>query len=161
VSLTTSVLFDVFALNQGVGRLLDAALADGPLSPAEYALYSAIFELEAASPTTIAERLGMPLTTLVDRLREIEGRGHLRRLPNAADGRSYLVALTGEGQAAHRAANRAFEVAIAAVRDQLEHGEAASKAAIAELRGAVDGAYVALRRDSFGISPRRLHDRAG
>jgi DNA-binding MarR family transcriptional regulator len=161
VNLSTSVLFDVFALNQSVSRLLDAAMAGGPLSPTEYALYSAIFELEAASPTTIAERLGMPLTTLVDRLREIEGRGHLRRLPNAADGRSYLVALSGDGQAAHRAANREFEVAIAAVRGHLEQGEAAAKAAIGDLRDAVDGAYAALRLGSGGISPRRLRGRAG
>ena len=81
--MATSLLFDVFALNQAAGRLLGGVLAEGPLSPSEYALYSAIFELEAASPTVLAERLGMPLTTLVDRLREVEARGHARRIPRA------------------------------------------------------------------------------
>ena len=42
----TSLLFDVFALGQSVGRLLSAAMRDGPLTPAEYAVYSAMFELE-------------------------------------------------------------------------------------------------------------------
>ena len=48
--LGTSLLFDVFALNQAVGRLLNAAMRDGPLTPGEYAVYSAVFELEAATP---------------------------------------------------------------------------------------------------------------
>ena len=65
----TSLLFDVFALHQAVGRFLQEAMRAGPLTPAEYAVYSAIFELEAASPTRVAARLGMRLTTFVDRLR--------------------------------------------------------------------------------------------
>ena len=109
--LETSLLFDVFALNQAVGRLLAEAMRDGPLSPSEYAIYSAIFELEAASPTELAARLGMRLTTFIDQLRLIEARDHARRIPNPTDRRSYRVALTGEGLAAHRAATVLFETA--------------------------------------------------
>ena len=158
----TSLLFDVFALNQRVGRLLDSAMAQGPLSPSEYAVYSAIFELEAASPTTIAERLGMPLTTLMDRLREIEARGHSRRLPNPLDGRSYRVTLGVDGQAAHRAANRDFEKAVALVRECLAGEEPAARAAIRALGGAVEAADGALSVGlSSGLSLRRSDGRAG
>ena len=37
-------------------RLMKVLWERGPLTPAEYAVYSAIFELEAASPTRIAAR---------------------------------------------------------------------------------------------------------
>jgi len=149
--MASSLLFDVFALNQAVGRLLGMVMADGPLSPSEYALYSAVFELEAASPTAIAERLGMPLTTLIDRLREIEARGHARRLPNASDGRSHLVVLTAAGLAAHAAAARLFEIAHRAVIEALPSSEADARRELQRVRAAVDGARV--------VSPRRSGDR--
>jgi DNA-binding MarR family transcriptional regulator len=154
--LDTSLLFDVFALNQAVGRLLAGAMRDGPLTPAEYAVYSAIFELESATPTALAARLGMRLTTCIDQLRLLEDRGHARRLPHPRDGRSYLVALTANGLEAHRAANRRFEAAYAAFTASLQGGEPAAKRAIALIRNAADAA---LARES--ISPRRPAGRAG
>ena len=113
-ALETSLLFDVFALNESVGRLLSEAMAGGPLTPSEYAVYSAIFELEAATPTQLAARLGMRLTTFSDQLRGIEARGHARRLAHPSDGRSYRVTLTAAGLAAHRAANALFEPRVVA-----------------------------------------------
>ena len=94
---TYSLLFDLFVANQAVGRLLADAMRDGPLTPADYAIYSVVFEEEAVSPTTMAARLGMPLTTVIDQVRLMERRGHVRRHRNPADGRSFLVVLTGEG----------------------------------------------------------------
>jgi len=84
--LDTSLLFEVFALNQSVGRFLAEAMRDGALTPAEYAVYSAMFELESATPTALAARLGMRLTTFVDQLRLVESRGHARRLPTHGTG---------------------------------------------------------------------------
>ena len=157
-ALGTSLLFDVFALGQSVGRLLAGAMRDGPLTPNEYAVYSAIFELEAASPTMLAARLGMRLTTFMDQLRAIEGRGHARRVANPTDGRSYRVVLTAAGREAHRAANGAFERADAAFRARLPDGEAPAKAALRAIRDAAEAA----RGDSgSGVSPRRLAGRAG
>lgn len=132
---TTSLLFDVFALNQAVSRLLAERMRDGPLTPTEYAVYSAIFELEAATPTELAARLGMRLTTCLDQLREIERRGHARRLAHPTDRRSYRVVLSSDGLAAQRAANRQFELAYAAFRSELGD-EAGAKDAMARLRDA-------------------------
>jgi DNA-binding MarR family transcriptional regulator len=134
----TSLLFDVFALNQSVARFLEAAMWDGPLTPGEYAVYSAIFELEAASPTAIAARLGMRLTTFMDRLRSIEQRGHARRIGDPADRRSYRVTLTAEGRAAHAAANRAFEAAHAAIEIELARGDVDASQASARARRALN-----------------------
>jgi DNA-binding MarR family transcriptional regulator len=142
--LETSLLFDVFALNQAVGRLLATAMRDGPLSPTEYAVYSAIFELEAASPTQLAARLGMRLTTFMDHLRLVEGRGHARRAANPRDRRSYRVILTSAGREAHRAANRQFEGAYRAFVRELPEGVEPAKHGLLRVRAAAEAALTGL-----------------
>lgn len=157
--LDTSILFDVFALNQAVGRLLATAMRDGPLSPTEYAVHSAIFELEAASPTRLAARLGMRLTTFMDHLRLVEGRGHARRAPNPGDRRSYRVILTAAGLEAHRAANRQFEGAYRAFVRELPEGIEPAKQGLLAVRVAADAAVTGLA--GARTSPRPPRDRAG
>ena len=164
----TSLLFDVFATSQAVGRLLATAMRDGPLNPTEYAVYSAIFELEAATPTSLAARLGMPLTTFADHLRSLEARGHATRVPHPTDGRSYRVVLTAAGRDAHRAANAGFEAAHRAFNEALGD-EAAARRALAGIRAAADAAGSAepaglLRgagQTGGAASPRRSGGRAG
>lgn len=153
--LETSLLFDVFALSQAVGRMLADAMRDGPLSPSEYAVYSAVFELEAASPTELAARLGMRLTTCMDQLRVIEARGHARRIPNPTDRRSYRVALTAAGLATHRAAAVLFEAAAERFAAELADNEPAARATLRQMRAAADAARLE------PVSPRRRGDRAG
>jgi DNA-binding MarR family transcriptional regulator len=138
--LDASILFDVFAVNQAVGRLLATAMRDGPLTPAEYAVYSAIFELEAASPTELAARLGMRLTTFMDQLRLIEERGHASRAANPSDRRSYRVVLAAAGLEAHRAANRQFEAAYRVVTEHLAQGADSAKSGLLDLRQAAEAA---------------------
>jgi len=138
--LDTSLLFDVFALNQAVGRFLADAMRHGPLTPAEYAVYSAIFELEAATPTALGVRLGMRLTTFIDQLRVMERRGHARRVPHPTDRRSYRVVLTADGLAAHRAANRLFETAHAAYVVALGGGDVRPRQVLRSMREAADRA---------------------
>ena len=157
-ALGTSILFDVFALGQSVGRLLAAAMRDGPLTPNEYAVYSAVFELEAATPTELAARLGMRLTTFMDQLRLLDDRGHARRVPHPTDGRSYRVVLTATGHEAHRAANRQFEAAYLAFLSHLPDGEAAAQAGLLVVRRAADAAATGIAR---AVSPRRPAGRAG
>lgn len=154
--LETSLLFEVFALNQAVGRMLADAMRDGPLTPSEYAIYSAIFELEAASPTELAARLGMRLTTCIDQLRLVESRGHARRIPNPADRRSYRLALTAEGLATHRAAAVLFEGAAVRFAAELGENERLASATLRALRAA---ANAAARLEA--VSPRRRGDPGG
>ena len=159
--LETSLLFDVFALNQAVGRMLADAMRDGPLSPSEYAVYSAIFELEAASPTELATRLGMRLTTCIDQLRVVELRGHARRIPHPTDGRSYRVALTADGRATHRAAAVLFEsVADRFAAELGDAGEQAS-AVLRAMRAAADAARAGLATNAARPEPVSLRRRGG
>ena len=143
-AMETSVLFDVFVLGQAVRRLLSAAMADSPLRPEEYAVYSAIFELERLTPTAMAIRLGMPLTTVMDHLRVLEGRGHSRRVANPRDARSYLVVLTSAGLRAHAVANRRFEIAYQAFVRGLPGGPGRAKDALLAIREAAEGAITAV-----------------
>jgi DNA-binding MarR family transcriptional regulator len=50
------------------------------------------------TPTAFAERVQMPLSTVLFRIGRLESRGHAERIPNPDDRRSYLVRLTDEGQ---------------------------------------------------------------
>jgi DNA-binding MarR family transcriptional regulator len=134
----TSLLFDVFALNQAVGRLLAEAMRDAPLTPSEYAVSSAIFELEAASPTQLAARLGMRLTTFMDQLHAFERRGLARRVAHPTDRRSYRVVLTGDGLAAQAAANRAYEAGAQAFERALGARADDARAALRHLRAAAE-----------------------
>jgi DNA-binding MarR family transcriptional regulator len=105
-----------------------------------------MFELEAASPTELAARLGMRLTTFMDHLRIVEDRGHARRAPNLRDRRSYLVVLTAQGLAAHRAAHGRFETAARAFIAALPSGEAAARSGLAQIRAAIEVADAELVR---------------
>jgi DNA-binding MarR family transcriptional regulator len=144
---TLSLLFDVHAAAQAVGSLLDAVMASDGLRPAQYAVYSVVFESERISPTALARQLGVPLTTAIDHVRAMERRGHARRHPNPADRRSFLVTLTAAGLAAHRAAHDGFAQADARFRAELRLDPTAARSA---LLAVADAAWRAAR---VGASP--------
>ena len=139
-----SLLFDVFVLGQRVRQLVAAGLADAPLRPEEYAVYSVVFEEEAVSPTAMATTMSMPLTTVADYVRLMESRGHARRIPNPRDGRSYLLVLTASGRRAHRETNRFFERVHAAFSTALPDGGVAARRNVADLLEAAESAALAL-----------------
>jgi DNA-binding MarR family transcriptional regulator len=104
-----SLLFDLFVLHQHVRRLVALALADVELRADEYAVYSLLFEQGPLTATEMARRMGMPLTTVLDYLKAMDARGHLRRSPHPRDGRAQQLSLTMTGTSAQRHTNRAWE----------------------------------------------------
>ena len=135
-----SLFFEVYALGQAVRRLLTTAMASSPLTPEEYAIYSAVFEDESLTPTRMARRLGMPLTTAMDHIARLEARGHARRTVSASDRRATLVSLTAGGLAAHRAANYSFERAYEDFLAELRLNEMDATKTLVNLREAVEEA---------------------
>src|SRR5690349_17193727 len=109
----------VFALDQQLAGLLGLTMREAPLKPGEFAVYSALRLEQPVTPTRLAFVLGMPATTLSSALRRMSAAGHLRRLPNPADGRSALIELTDEGDAATVGCFPAFVSAIEAFREHL------------------------------------------
>jgi DNA-binding MarR family transcriptional regulator len=139
-----SLLFDLFVVNQRVRRVLAAALAESELRPDEYAVYSLLFEQGPLTATEMGRRMAMPLTTLLDYLRSMEHRGHLRRERHPRDGRAWRLALTPAGVEAQTETHAAWEV----MRERLE---AALSIPQEEVRRALhaldDAAVVALGSD--------------
>jgi DNA-binding MarR family transcriptional regulator len=106
-----SVLFEVHAAAQAVAGLVGEALRDAPLTPAEYAHYSVLYDEGPSTPTELARRSGLALTSMMHVVRALLAKGHAERLPDPTDGRSYRLALTPDGYAAHAAASAAFGLA--------------------------------------------------
>jgi len=114
-----SFLFDLFAVEHRVRALLGQTMADAGLRPDEYAIYSAVLVAGPLTISALAQLVGMPLTTVSDYVRAMTSRGHAHRSQNPADSRSYLVALTEDGTAAHAAAKVAFAAALDRIRRAL------------------------------------------
>jgi DNA-binding MarR family transcriptional regulator len=112
-----TVLFEVFWAQQKRKRLIELALAAVDLPPEDYPFYVMIGAEGPWTPTGLAERLVMPLSTVIFRVKRLEGRGHAERVPNPDDGRSFLIGLTPEGR-------RLLDVARPAFRDYAEAVEA-------------------------------------
>ncbi len=138
-----SLLFDLFVLNQRIRRLVAAALADVTLRADEYAVYGLLFEQGPLTATEMARRLGMPLTTLLDYLRAMDARGHLRRQRHPRDGRAQALSLTMAGVTEHQRTNKAWEV----MRARLERALAMSPADIRRALHALDDAVDATLAD--------------
>jgi DNA-binding MarR family transcriptional regulator len=134
-----TILFEVFWAQQKRKRLIELALAGIELPPEDYPFYVMIGAEGPWTPTGLAERLVMPLSTVIFRMKRLERRGHAERIPNPDDGRSFLIRLTPQGQ-------RLLDVARPAFRDYAEAVEArlgrdhvdVLKSGLTALREAID-----------------------
>ena len=114
-----TILFEVFWTQQKRKRLIEAALAGTDLPPEDYPFYVLIGAEGPWTPTGLAERLLMPLSTVLFRARRLEKRGHVERVPNPEDGRSFLLRLTGDGRRLLDEARPAFRSYAEAVEARL------------------------------------------
>jgi DNA-binding MarR family transcriptional regulator len=134
-----TILFDVFATNQKRERLIEEALAETDLPPEDYPLYVFLGTTAPVTPTEVARELGMPLSTLLFRMRRLEERRHVERVPNPDDGRSYLLRLTPAGERLLAWARPLFRARALAVEARLgEERVAALRQALGELGDAIE-----------------------
>jgi DNA-binding MarR family transcriptional regulator len=102
--------------------------------------------LQPVTPGRLAAETGLPPTTIRDYVRRLVARGDVRRTPNAADGRSYLLVLTPKGE---RVAERGWPAVVAAhgrIARHLERPAAEHLASARELRRAVQHALAETSR---------------
>ncbi|HST25782.1 MAG TPA: hypothetical protein VLJ76_07310 [Gaiellaceae bacterium] len=133
-----TILFEIFWTQQKRKQLIEAALAGLELPADDYPFYVLIGAEGPWTPTGLAERLMMPLSTVLFRVRRIERRGHAERVRNPEDGRSFLIRLTPDGQRLLEEARPAFRAHAEAVEarlggeqtDALKNGLTAARAAI-------------------------------
>src|SRR6266542_1909047 len=134
-----TVLFEVFWAHQKRERLIEQALAGTDLPPEDYPLYVLIGAEGPWTPTRLAARLGMPLSTTIFRVKRLEARGHAERVPNPDDGRSFLIRLTPKGQELLDVARPAFRDYAEAVEARLGRAHVdALKSGLTALREAID-----------------------
>jgi DNA-binding MarR family transcriptional regulator len=142
-----SLPFDVFALSSRLGAYLDRALDGTGLRPREYAIYSLMLEAGPRTPSELANALGVPPSTMSGYIKPMLERGHARRIPNAADGRSFRVELTEAGLAAQRKVRPAFNAADRAILAKLDRSEPEVRDALAAVADAIERASADLRAD--------------
>jgi DNA-binding MarR family transcriptional regulator len=134
-----TILLDLFLTNQKRAQLIEAALGEGDLPAEDYPLYVIVGAEGPWTPTELAERLQMPLTTVLFRLKRLERRRHLKRVPNPDDGRSFLVELTTAGQRLLAEARPKFRAAAESVEARLGADEVQElRERMARLRDAID-----------------------
>jgi DNA-binding MarR family transcriptional regulator len=134
-----TILLDVFAANQKQERLIEQALAETDLPPEDYPLYVFIGVEGPLTPTKLARELGMPLSTVLFRLRRLQRRGHAERIPNREDRRSYLLRLTPAGQGLLGWARPLFRAHALAVEARLgDDRVAALRKGLTELGDAIE-----------------------
>jgi len=146
-SSTDTILLDLFVTNQLRERLLAAAVAGTDLPAEDYPLYVLVGAEGPWTPTALAARTQMPLSTVLFRLRRLEQRGHAERVANPDDRRSYLIRLTPLGTRLLGKARPRFRTLAEAVEaelggdsvDELRDGLAALRRAIqAEITAEVE-----------------------
>lgn len=135
-----TLLFDVWVLANSARAVLDDALRPSGLGAEEFALYSAIRRDGGITPTELASLMALAPTTVSSIVGRLERRGHARRVPNPADGRSYRIQLTEAGLAAHGAAAGFFAPVLARVESALGPGAAEARARLTAIRDAVQAA---------------------
>ena len=143
----TTLLLDVWLVSRATHGLLDEALAPAGLTADEFAVYSMLRGSEAGStPSELAGWMAAPATTVSSYVKRFEGRGHVERVPNPDDRRSYRLRLTDDGRAAHLAAAQRFAPVLAQVLVALadtDRTEADVTAALAALLTALTTARAA------------------
>jgi len=133
-----TILLDLFLTNQHRKRMIEAALVQTELPPEDYPVYVIVGAEGPWTPTRLAARLEMPLSTVLFRLGRLERRGHAERIPNPDDGRSYLIQLTQKGEQLLGQARPAFRDYAEAVEGRLGAERVdALRAGLEELRQAV------------------------
>jgi DNA-binding MarR family transcriptional regulator len=134
-----TILLDLFRTNQVRERLVEVSLAGLELPPEDYPFYVLIGAEGPWTPTLLAERVKMPLSTVLFRVGRLEKRGHIERMPNPDDRRSYLVSLSAEGQKLLKQARPRFRAFAESVEARLgEERVGGLRGGLNELREAIE-----------------------
>jgi len=134
-----TILLDLFRTNQVRERLIATAMDGLELPPEDYPFYVIIGAEGPWTPTALAARLEMPLSTVLFRVRRLEQRGHAERAPNPDDRRSYLVELSADGQRLLGKARPRFRALALAVEERVGgDGLSSLRGGLGELREAIE-----------------------
>jgi DNA-binding MarR family transcriptional regulator len=129
-------------------RVVARHLQEAGVSGEQLALLSLIATVEPITPTALAAEMGVPLTTLADALRRLDGRGELERNPNPDDQRSHLITLSREGRARLKSVEAPLRKAAAQLSGELRLSPAEVERALDDLHEALRASSAAVLRES-------------
>jgi DNA-binding MarR family transcriptional regulator len=123
--------------NAWVSQLFDQELQKRGVAPFQSGTLMALHREQPVTPSDLQAVMGVPSTTLRNRLNELVAAGLVERVPNPDDGRSHLLCTTAAAQRAIRAslaAGRQVEkrlaqqgIALEGFGDRLDELRAATK----------------------------------
>jgi len=114
-----NVLFETWLLSRAVHSLIDNAIKPSGLDADEFAIYSTLAAGDGLTPSGLAQWMAAPTTTVSSYIKRFERRGHVGRVPNPEDRRSYRLQLTKAGRETHRHAGELFAPTLDAVEEAL------------------------------------------
>jgi DNA-binding MarR family transcriptional regulator len=135
-----NLALDLFVLDQHLGMVLDSALAAVGVTASLYAVYSQLAR-GPLTPRALSDLLGIRPTTLSGYVGTMQRAGHLTRLRNELDGRSWLLELTESGRAKVDACRPVMRSVLRTIEAEL--GSAADVRQARELLGRLDRAVLA------------------
>ena len=142
-----NVALDLFVVDQHLGSLVDATLAEAGITASLYAVYSQLAQ-GPRTPGQLSETLGVRPTTLSGYLATMAGWGHVSRSRNEHDGRSSVLTLTEAGHAKVRECRPLMQRALKTLNAELGSADdvQAARAVIARIDDAIQVAQARLRR---------------
>lgn len=133
-----NLLLQFFLTGQPLSRLIDRVIAPSGMTAGEYAILSAVDELEPVVPSDIARLTGMPRPTLTPYLERLAAAEYVERVPNPRDGRSYLLKLTPEGRRVKEKSGSALNVLLQDLDARLQGDSDALTRDLGRLREAAE-----------------------
>ncbi len=141
-----NLFLQFFLASQPIGRLIERAIMPSAMKATDYAVLSAIDELQPVMPSDIASSTGMPRPTLTPYIERLQQSGLVDRVSNPHDGRSYMLTLTREGQRVKDENGRALEVALRRLADHLGDDTASLTDMLGRLREAAEETLLSVDR---------------
>ena len=126
--------------SQYVAQIIEHQLASVGIAGSLLALLTHVRDLQPVSPSELSRAAGSPPTTLRDNIQRLVDRKLVRRVPNPADGRSYLVRTTPRGIRTLTRADPVLLDAYLALEARLPRPRAEYERMLAELNDALGGA---------------------
>jgi DNA-binding MarR family transcriptional regulator len=133
-----SLLLDLYAAHHKAGQLVEVAAAAAGTTADDYAFLSIVAGREPVTPTDISREFGLSLSTVLFRANGNVQRGHLRRVANPEDGRSFLLRLTPAGRETWRRAGNELRRSMRSLQAHLDVPADELQRALRALQDAVD-----------------------
>jgi DNA-binding MarR family transcriptional regulator len=135
-----ALLQELYSTGLLVGLLVDEELEKAGISQHLFSFLGWVTALQPVTPGALSAETGLPPTTVRDYVRRLVERGDVRKVANPADGRSYHLVLTSQGQSLAKRGWPAVVEAFKRVARHLERPAAEHVVAMRELRSAVKAA---------------------